>query len=298
MQIPTPARSIWVRIFVSPDEPRLRAGWRLAIQTVLMLILFICTTIPLVILSQFAGTSEDGLVLLTSVIELIAITLSIFLARRFLDRRSFGSLGLKLDRWTLFDLLAGIAITLLMMGGIFLAMHLLGWIRVGGFTWQAEPPGTVLGRGLLILFGFVLVGWNEELLSRGYHLQTLASGLNLYWGVVLSSLIFGILHMLNPSASWVSTLGIVLAGLFLACGYLGTRQLWLPIGLHIGWNFFEGPVFGFSGPDLWTGGPFGPEAGLIVLPALALGVLLVYAYSRARRRLNPGKAVTEPGRPA
>jgi membrane protease YdiL (CAAX protease family) len=87
------------------------------------------------------------------------------------------------------------------------------------------------------------------------------------------------------------------AGLFLAFGYLRTRQLWLPIGLHIGWNFFEGPVFGFAvsgtgsftlirqvptGPDLLTGGAFGPEAGLIVIPALLLGGLLIYWYTRKK----------------
>ena len=121
------------------------------------------------------------------------------------------------------------------------------------------------------------------MLSRGYHLQTLASGINLFWGVLISSAIFGALHLANPNASWVAAVGIFFAGLFLALGYLRTGQLWLSIGLHIGWNFFEGVVFGFpvsgtasypllriqvSGPPLWTGAAFGPEAGLIVLPAI------------------------------
>jgi hypothetical protein len=72
------------------------------------------------------------------------------------------------------------------------------------------------------------------------------------------------------------------------------------MGLHTGWNFFEGTVFGFpvsgigdfprllhpaiSGPALITGGPFGPEAGLVLLPALGLGAGLVYLYTRQRRR--------------
>jgi membrane protease YdiL (CAAX protease family) len=126
---------------------------------------------------------------------------------------------------------------------------------------------------------FILVGWNEELLSRGYQMQNIASGTNLFWGVVLSSSVFALLHLGNPNATWVSTAGIFFAGVFLAYGYIRTKQLWLSIGLHIGWNFFEGVVFGFpvsgldiyaltrievSGPELWTGGAFGPEAGLIV----------------------------------
>ena len=84
---------------------------------------------------------------------------------------------------------------------------------------------------------------------------------------------------------------------FLLMAYLRTGQLWLSIGLHIGWNFFEGVVFGFpvsgldiyrlirhqiQGPEIWTGGAFGPEAGLIVLPALVIGAVLIYLYTRNR----------------
>lgn len=149
-----------------------------------------------------------------------------------------------------------------------------------------------------MLLAFLLVGWNEEILSRGYHLQTLASGLNLFWGIVLSSAIFGVLHLSNPNATWSSAVGIFLAGMFLAYGYVRTHSLWLPIGLHIGWNTFEGVVFGFpvsglkvypltrisvEGPELLTGGNFGPEAGLVVLPALLLGTLLVHWYPKIVR---------------
>jgi hypothetical protein len=155
----------------------------------------------------------------------------------------------------------------------------------------------VMGQTLLYFLIFVIVGWQEELLSRGYHLQTLASGMNLVWGVLISSAVFGLLHLGNPNATWVSAAGIFFAGLFLALGFLRTGQLWLSIGLHIGWNFFEGIVFGFpvsglttfplmritvSGPTVWTGGAFGPEAGLIVLPAIAIGAGLILLYSRSR----------------
>lgn len=115
--------------------------------------------------------------------------------------------------------------------------------------------------------------------------------------MLISSAIFGLLHLGNPNATWASAAGIFFAGLFLALGFVRTGQLWLSIGLHIGWNFFEGIVFGFpvsgfatfplirysiSGPTLWSGGAFGPEAGLIVLPALFLGALLIGLYTRLR----------------
>lgn len=292
-----PQRSFWNRIFLSQQELRLRAGWRLAIQTLLMLVLLVGLSIPvtLVTMTLLPDTGAALYTLLNMLAELIAFSLSIFLARRFLDRRSFASLGLKLDRRVFPDLLTGIAITFIMMGLIYLVMFLLGWIHFTGFAWQFDPLPVVLGQLLLYLLIFIIVGWSEELLSRGYHLQTLSSGINLFWGVLVSSVIFGALHLGNPNASWVSAVGILFAGLFLALGYLRTGRLWLSIGLHIGWNFFEGIVFGFpvsglatyplllikvSGPLLWTGGAFGPEAGLIVVPAILIGALLIILYTR------------------
>ena len=298
-------RSSLENIFLSPDEPRLRAGWRLLLQTILLLFLGGCLSICLGIALLVADPSlidrlaslPPEYLLLGVVAETIAVTVSVFLARRFLDKRSIESLGLNLNIWTLLDILAGIGITLLQMGLIYLIMSGFGWITFQGFAWQFDPINVVIRNTFLFLLIFILVGWNEELLCRGYQLQTIASGTNLFWGVILSSAIFGILHIFNPGANWASTLGIFLAGLFFAYAYVCTRQLWLPIGMHLGWNFFEGVVFGFPvsgldiypltrievhGPELWTGGAFGPEAGLIVIPALIVGASLVYLYSRVR----------------
>jgi membrane protease YdiL (CAAX protease family) len=301
-----PKRSIWAKIFISSDEPRFRAGWRLLAQTILMFVLIMCFSTPLTIL-MFMGTSQtDTLVfLLSTFAQLVAITVSVFLVRKFVDKRSITSLGLKLDRWVLFDLLAGIAVTFVMMGFIYFLMSSLGWITFKSFAWQVDPVSTVITEVVLFFIIFVLVGWQEELLSRGYQLQTIASGMNLFWGIFISSAIFGLLHLGNPNATWVSAAGIFFAGLFLASAYLWTKQLWLSIGLHIGWNFFEGVVFGFpvsglsiyplanitiSGPEIWTGGAFGPEAGLIVLPGLILGTVLVFVYARVLRNQRSQEA--------
>ena len=294
---PAPRGSFLRAIFISPAEPRLRAGWRLVLQTLLFGIFLMCGFLPLTFIANGIGSSAG--LLLTQTVQLIAVTLSVFLARRFLDKRSFVSLGLKLNLQALFDVIAGILITMLMMGLIYGILWAAGWLDFESFAWETDAIGTVVVQVLLAFVIFMMVGWNEELLSRGYHLQTLESGLNTFWAVLLSSAVFGVLHLGNPNAEskWFVATGIFLAGVFLAFGYLRTRQLWLPIGLHIGWNFFEGVVFGFpvsgmgtyrllhitlSGPELWTGGPFGPEAGLIVIPGLAVGFALVYLYSRKR----------------
>lgn len=292
------------RVFLPADGSRLRAGWRLLIQTIVSFFIFACIGIPLFLVyfffdpeSAFSNQLTPELLLLSVVAETFAFTISIFLAKRFLDKQPIESLGLKVNRQALFDVLAGIGITFVQMGFIYAVMNSLGWVTFEGFAWEIDPFSRVINGTLTFFVIFLLVGWNEELLLRGYHLQTIASGLNLFWGVVLSSAVFGLLHFSNPGSSWSAIAGITLAGLFFAFAYLRTKQLWLPIGLHLGWNFFEGVVFGFPvsgldiypltrieviGPELWAGGAFGPEAGLIVLPSLVVGGMLIWWFTRNR----------------
>lgn len=184
------------------------------------------------------------------------------------------------------------------MGFIFLIEWAAGWLRIDGFAWQKMPVLQIVQEMLTMLVFFILVGWQEELSSRGYQLQNLAEGLNLFWAVIISSTAFALLHLANPSVSTMAVIGLIIAGLFMAYGYVTTRQLWLSIGLHIGWNYFEGTILGFqvsgwsgmprliqqtvNGNPLFTGGDFGPEAGLILLPGIILGIFLIYLYTRNR----------------
>ncbi len=281
-------------IFLTPDEPRLRAGWRIAAQFTLMLALTIVVACPMVVI-MFAA--PDAILLVSTLLGGIAVVISVLVARKWIDRRSIHSLGLQVRRRAAIDLLTGLGIGFIQIAFVFILQIAFGWLSVSGYAWQERSPLLVLGAILLGLLTHLAVGFYEELLSRGYHLQNLEEGINTFWAVALSSMVFGVAHLVNPNASWISSLGIVLAGVYLAFGYLRTRQLWLSIGLHIGWNFFLGPVFGFpvsglatpglllldvTGPEMITGGAFGPEAGLVVLPTLGLGVLLIWLYTCGR----------------
>lgn len=284
------------KMFVSSDEPRLRAGWRLVVQFIILIGVgsLIGNAFNLV-----APIFEGIPINVSSLTTDLAIILSIYIARRFIDQRSFSSLGLQKLPSAYKDTLVGIAIAGAMMGFIYLLEYSLGWLSPAPSALVVEPLQKVLFELSNWALIFIAVGFGEEIFSRGYQLQNLEDGLNTFWAVFLSSGFFGLLHILNPGASWISTIGILLAGIFLAYGYLSTRQLWLPIGLHIGWNFFEGPIFGFSvsgfdtynllrhnitGPELITGGAFGPEAGLVLLPGLALGFYLIYLYTKDRKK--------------
>lgn len=303
--LPATTPSWLARLFISRDERRLRAGWRLALHGLLYLILLGLMGIPLVavtfvVFPQTLGSpSLAGLAEFLALIpSLGAILLATWIARRLVDRRSFVSLGFRVNRRAFLDLVVGFAIPAVMMGLIYLAEASLGAVRFEGWAWETIPAGHVV-LGLLAGFAFFLgVGLNEETLSRGYQLQNLVDGLGLRWGLFLSSAIFAALHLGNPNVTWYTVIpGLLAAGYFLAFGWVRTGQLWLSIGLHLGWNFFEGTVFGFPvsglqlfqlvrqkaiGPTLITGGAFGPEAGLVILPALTLGTFLIWMYTRGR----------------
>ena len=277
------------------DEGRPRTLWRLVGFTTLWLLISTLFGIVLAVVVPIESLTVDAYNLIGGWATLLSLLLAVLAARRWFDRRPFVDLGLVWNRQGGFDLAAGIGIAGLMMALVFVVELALGWIRIETLAWQVESPFHWISDLVVMLHFFILVGVYEELLMRGYLLQNLRDGLNLKWAFLLSSVIFAIFHAVNPGYSPLAWVGLLAAGLFLASAYARTRQLWLPIGLHIGWNFFLGPVFGFpvsgksfailfqqvsQGPAWLTGGEFGPEGGLILLPALVLGFLLVWGYGR------------------
>ena len=297
------------RLFVSLPERRPRAGWRLLLQGGMAFFLVTCCSVPVLLLPSALteGPIPMQVMLASAVAGAIGITAATVVARRFLDRRTFRSLGLDTDRHALPDLLVGFLIPAAQMALVYAVEAALGWTDWQGWAWQTTKASAVAGGLLLGLAVFILVGYQEELLSRGYQLQNLIDGSGLRWGLFLSSLIFAMLHLFNPGAGPAAIVGLVFAGYFLAFGWLRSGRLWLSIGLHIGWNFFEGTVFGFqvSGLDLFTlmrhrvtgpawatGGAFGPEAGAVIVPAYVLGIVVIVAYTRRRRQPAPSETTS------
>lgn len=317
------------KVFWNKAEKRLRAFWRLIgqllilipvviiLQLVFGLLAFLLTSMQggldpgaLSDLSSIqAGLTDNPLFNVIAMISTgLALTISIWIAGRLLDRRKFVDFGFKIDRNWWIDLGFGLGLGAVLMAVIFLIELAAGWVTVRGVFHTENPQSAFLPALLPPLILFLAVGFYEELFSRGYQLTNLAEGLSgkmlgdrggLAAATLLSSAVFGVLHATNPNASLTSTFNIAVAGLFLAAGFLLTGQLAIPIGLHITWNFFQGNVFGFpvsgttfsgatfiavkqGGPELWTGGPFGPEAGLLGLGAMLIGTALTIGWVRWR----------------
>ncbi|MBN1922187.1 MAG: CPBP family intramembrane metalloprotease [Anaerolineae bacterium] len=298
-------------LFWNTQQRRLRTLWRLVAQSVLLMALSSCLSAAFLLPGMVLGTLEpqiqEATLRLANLVMFPATLLSVWLAGYFLDRRRFSDFGMRLNwDWAL-DLGAGLALGALLMAAIFLVERAAGWVTVTG-TLRADTFGGNFPVALFFsLLLYLAVGIYEELLFRGYFLRNLAEGLHLpglgsrgalllSWG--LTSAVFGLAHALNPNASLISTINIAFAGIFLGLGYVLSGNMALPIGLHITWNFFQGTVFGFpvsggaaatsffvieqGGPTLWTGGAFGPEAGLLGILAMLAGLLLIVFWVRWR----------------
>lgn len=295
------------RIFWNPNERRLRAGWRI-------FIFFFAVAsfgLGLIYLAEavLGGKPAPGLrreLVMVGALAIAATSL-LPLGRRLLDKRSTVSLGLRFDRVAAKDLAFGWLLSGAMAGAFFLVLFLLGGVAIDGFAWQ---EGSVAAP-LLLSFGlYVLVGWWEELFFRGYVFDNLRSGLGLVAAVAVSCLMYGLMHMANPNATVLSTVIIVGFGFLRLYGLLSTRQLWLSMGMHMGWNFFQGSVLGFAasgqgsfkllsleltGQGWLTGGAFGPEGSVLVLPILGATLLVMRWWAkRTRPDLHSG-AVQAPG---
>lgn len=217
----------------------------------------------------------------------------------YLERRTLSDIGLSWrnagrDLW----------IGFLYGGGLFSIiigiMALADWYHVVDVAASSAIPSILL-RWLWVFFcGAVL----EEVLFRGIIFRLAERVLGSWIALILSAMFFGASHLQNPHAALVGALAVALsAGILAGLAYILTRSLWLIIALHWGWNFFEATIFGNStsgrsvesvfhssldGSSLWTGGAFGPEAGLlVVIISLVVTVPLLVAIIRDKKYITP-----------
>jgi len=216
------------------------------------------------------------------------------------DRKRLRTLGLYLrPGWSL-DFLKGGGLAVLVLGVIFAFSLLVGSIRVEGFARPAPEGSGVVAYLVGALVAFLVVGFYEELMFRGYVLQRLNERVGRGVAIVVSSLIFALMHGANPGADWFGIFNTTIIAVILSVLYFRTGSLWMPIGFHFAWNFFLGYVYSLpvSGLPIYgvldvkevdsasrlTGGSYGPEAGLACTIALALwGAWLIWKRTGRNR---------------
>lgn len=288
-------------------EGRLRPSWRVLLYLAAYLVGQLLASIPIGIAYgvYFALRKVERIALerlplslltLCALASLLATLVFTWAFRRFLDGDTLLGLGLQRSKRWKREIGTGLAFGLLLMAFIFGVEWTLGWVRVQGFAWQRQPPMALFGILLGYASFYTLVAFGEELVFRGYILQNLRKEWGTLAALLASSFLFALLHGLNPHFTPLALVGIALAGMFMAYGYLLTGSLWLPIAFHFAWNFAQGPLFSFpvsglasegllllergDSPSFITGGAFGPEGGVLGVIAILLGLLLLWLWWR------------------
>jgi membrane protease YdiL (CAAX protease family) len=275
----------------------LRAGWKFALYVLIYVLLLMAAGIALSIVFVVAALPETDLALLAENVFVLCVpgVLTLLFMARFVEHAPVATFGVCFHEHWRKDLRLGLGIAAGMLGVMLLGSAAFGQLRMTWTGWET-PAGMFLFTLLLL----TLAAANEELVFRGYPMQIMMRAIGPWPAMLFMSIVFGLLHMNNPNATPLGTVNTIIAGVMLSLAYLKTRSLWLPFGIHAGWNVGLGMILGFplSGIDigsLWTsrttgadfivGGGYGPEGGL--LTTFIFGMAAVAVRSMRAGQISP-----------
>lgn len=234
--------------------------------------------------------NQNLLSLLITLFSFAFISLLVFFRVKVIEKRSLSSIGFNKNNW-LKKYSLGFLIGLVMMSIIVLILLSFGYITVEKNPIQLVGISAISSI-LVILFGWIIQGATEEIVTRGWLLNVLSSKYNIGVGLLISSTLFGLMHLTNPNVNYIAVINIILVGLFYGLYVIKTNDLWSVCGMHSAWNFAQGNIFGFevSGLDISvgtlidlnlvendfiTGGVFGPEASIVATFVLLLSIIIL-----------------------
>jgi membrane protease YdiL (CAAX protease family) len=267
----------------------LRAGWRLLIY--LILVIGISSGISAAVrhfVGRQAGLPSPRMLTLQEALS-FALVFGVAWVMSRIEHRSPGEYGLPLSD------AFGRKFWLGFLFGLVEVSLLIGLIAAfGGYSFGplAIHGVDIVKWGLIHLVLFILVGFFEEFLFRGYMQYTLADGIGFWPAGIIISLLFGAAHLQNPGEGWIGAASVVWVGLFFVFTLRRTGNLWYAVGLHA--SFDWGETFLFSVPNSgtvmeghlshallpltpnWlTGGTVGPEGSVFCFLTIALQFLIV-----------------------
>lgn len=229
----------------------------------------------------------------------VSMIIAPFITYAMFEKKNKWSMGLQQSD-AVKSMVQGLAVGMLLISLSFLAIWILNGLHINTIQYDSETL-----RGVVISFGlFILVAFSEEILFRGYVQGLLRNHYGANVAIIHSSILFALLHMMNPGilSTPFTLINIFLIGIFFAVTREMTGGIWLPIGFHLTWNFFQGNIFGFavSGTDSKTiisitsqgnsfisGGEFGAEGSI-----LATMIILIACIIVIRKRKSKSASVT------
>jgi len=184
------------------------------------------------------------------------------------------------------------------LGSALFAACVLSLALAGSYEFRSLGDGSALAGPLVAA---LMAGVLEELVFRGIVFRIVEQSLGTWLSLAISALLFGAAHLMSPHWTWLGLAAIVLeAGVLLAGAFVLTRRLWLPIGLHIAWNFTEGGIFGLAvsgtatkgllrgeltGPTWLTGAAYGVEGSAVAVGWCLVAACALFALAARRRNI-------------
>lgn len=258
-----------------------------AISQTGVFVLFYILTITVLAMPLYWAWGQLVETTLTPFLGSIAAT---FLCWKIYEEMPLPDFGLVPDRHGFRDLATG-AIAGALGVALTLAPGLL--LQRAHFQPAAETVHITFSSALFVTVLIFCGAAGEELLFHGFAFQSLMTGLGPFAAILPVGVIFGLLHMGNPDATLLSTANTVGFGIIFGYAVYRTRGLWLPVGLHFGWNiampFFGVKISGitmrvtgyemsWSAGPMWSGGAYGPEGSILTSVVLVLILLFVWKY--------------------
>lgn len=299
---PASGRTAPTTIVWNGREGRLRAGWRLLGFFGLLMVVAAAEGRLRVALAGRLPDLYDAAV--RAVAFAVMIAAALLLASRLLDRCKIADFGFHISRRWWADLARGVGLGALLMLGVLAVEVTMGWVKITDI-FVAAPGQPFAATILLGLVAVAAVAFGEEASFRGYPIKNFTEAFGRsrrarVAAVAIPALFFGVAHVTNPGATWLSSTNTVAFGLLCGTAYLLTGELAFPIGLHLAWDYLQGFVFGVAGTGShygsvlmlapsggeatrWTGLPYGVEAGMLGTIAITTGFALLIAWTRIQR---------------
>jgi uncharacterized protein len=278
----TPTTSLWLRVLQYPPVKLLVLGG----------MLFYCIGFSNLFMSENKGVTLPATI---AAVAMIALAMVIYFGfARWIERREVSELSLP-------GMAKEMGIGILVGAGLYTACMLILMV-MGIYRMDGLNPASFL---IPAIASALSSGFLEELLFRGALFRIVEEWLGSWISIIISSAVFGLVHLANPDATLIGAIFIsVEAGVLLAAAYMVTRRLWMSIGFHVSWNYTQSAVFGgivsggiaepglikpiLEGPDLLTGGQFGLEASLTAfLLCTTTGVILLVMAVRKGNIVQP-----------
>lgn len=258
-------------------------------------ILFATLISAALIVFSFIGLDADLPELLANLLQFVFFIVFVWLYAKYIEKRSFRSFGF-FGRRKFRDYTKGVIIGLLLLSVSFVVVASSSKANiVYAFNFNIYSVLSILS----VLGFFLIQGASEEIFMRGWFMQSIAVRHWPWLGIVLSTVIFTVLHSANPNLNTVAVVNLFLIGLFLAILALYDENLWGACGFHSAWNFTMNSVYGvqvsgnkltgetimqttFEGNDLITGGGFGLEGSIVVTAIIVIATVMLIVLRSKR----------------